>query len=1327
MAEERDRARQVVESLRRRYAGRFLLKPVLWEDLPLQADMSFQRGIDLILSQEEGIDIAVFILWSRLGSPLGPPPKADGTPYRSGTERELELMLSARQQSGGKRPAIVVYARQDEPSFEERLRGRSTSEKQDLLSQKTLVEQFIAEEFHEGGTRHNVRAYHTFDRPVTFSQRLRAHLCQLLDELAGGIAEAAWDVQTQGPPFQGLEAFQPQHADVFFGREVETIEVRHALREQARNGCAFVLLSGASGSGKSSLARAGVLPAIVENELDEHVVAWRTLLTSPVELGTDPIAGLVRRLASPEVLPELQGGTPAQLDEMVNGLRQSPELTLRLWVKEAFTRAATRVKGGLRVLVVLDQLEELFATVPLSSQTLQEFLHVMEVLARSGHVWVVATVRSDFSAQVLAQPALVRMTEGRGVIPILPPQLDALRRVIEEPALLTGLTFEQREGRSLADRILKDTATHAELLPLLEYVLRELFERRSEQGVLTWQAYEILGGVEGALAQRAEAVYGALPPEAQGCLGPVLKSLVTLGQGSGADGAEHIVRRRMPLAKYSDDAGMETLVKTFVDARLFTAGHDPESGLAMVAVAHERLLVVWPRAVAWVAQNREFLRTRARVAARLADGSPMLEGDPLLQAAGECLASDPQSFSQNQRSYIEENLRKARSARRRRESMRRRVLAGLSLLTLVAVSAATVAGLQWRDAAREKVRAENEARRAEDEAKRAENEVTKQRQLILAAGRREYNAYLRLGASDARAERLAHLAFALELNPESSPALVASFAETFGRLAHESLTHALVQSRHVPVDLAFSRTGGWLSVVSTGQFGGAQVVESASGHPLCFYHDVHAAVFSPDDSLVTTGVLGAAFIYTLGSDKDPDVLGSDREPITSVSLTPDGRFLCAGRKGKAALLLDATSRKQLGMVPLAPNEQVMACSPDGRWVVVCGQETSSEGDTAKYRTLDFRSGAALWSTALHTSPGETQRRAEFSPDGLSLVLMDDAILRWIHPESGAIFSKVLLDSPARSISFSPDGRWLAVACKDGTVTFFNSGSGSAVRRMRCDDDATAVKFSPDGKWLAVGTASKSVRIETAALPASIKRLDIGHGIAQTAPGPDGASLQDWICPGTGPPVVSSLPAAHVAGPVWTSFLKYQAAFAFEHDGALRPLKASDWSALRQHLASARSGVSSSATRAALLAAAEDVCLHWWTTQPDRRTMTPWSNTPLWKKVGDTLTSPGLAADDMGETITMCADAAPWHPLAPVALARLEPEPPEGLDAEARILMKVRPTFLAQLTLRRLQDADVSLYGTKTLGIYATRAAEWMDALHLESEAKEARAMQWGKP
>jgi hypothetical protein len=225
--QERERAREVIESLRRRYARHFALKPVFWEDLPLQPEMSFQQGIDAVLCSQ-GVDIAVFILWTRLGTPLGAfIRKADGSPYRSGTEREYDLMLQARaltrETEGVARPSLLVYTRRDDASFAEVLRkARSSEEHTRLLNQKKLVDSFLTETFHDQETDTNIGAYFSFDRPVTFSQRLRTHLQALLDDKVGNWDEVIWDCDTLGPPFLGLEAFQQQHAEVFFGREQET-------------------------------------------------------------------------------------------------------------------------------------------------------------------------------------------------------------------------------------------------------------------------------------------------------------------------------------------------------------------------------------------------------------------------------------------------------------------------------------------------------------------------------------------------------------------------------------------------------------------------------------------------------------------------------------------------------------------------------------------------------------------------------------------------------------------------------------------------------------------------------------------------------------------------------------------------------------------------------------------------------------------------------------------------------------------------------------------------------------------------------------------------
>lgn len=702
--EERERARQVIQSLHRRYArSRIRLQPIFWEDLPLRADASFQEGIDAVLSDAQGIDIAVFILWSRIGSPQGRGTARKGrAESRSGTEHEFEVMCEAqarsREDGGQVRPAILFYRRIDDSSFDERLRGKSSAEQLELVRQRKRVASFFEREFKTRGTGTNKRAHHVYDRPTAFSTRLRRHLIELLDPIAQrGEADVIWDVDTRGPPYVGLTAFREEHADIFFGREEEALEARLALQAQARNGCAFLLLSGASGSGKSSLAQAGIVPYIVENELDEFISGWRTLVVTPSELALHPLKSLIARICADDALPELRDELGS--DEFADAMTQDPQSACALVLKPAFQRLATGRGGGIRLLLVVDQLEELFISATIGARDRSALLAAIEAMARSGWVWVIATLRADFYEHLQSEPALLRMKAHGGQLDILPPTADALRRLVEEPAIRAGLTFEtQIDGTSVADLILRDAVAHPELLPLVEDLLRELYERRSAQQ-LTFAAYQSLGGsVEGALAHRADAVFDTLGVDEQQALPAVFEMLVTHGHDSTDAAGDSrpafdapLVRLWANLSHCPPDSPEQRVIRAYVDARLFTAGQHPETGAPSAAVAHESLLRVWPRAIAWAEENREFLRTRALVARRLAEGSPLLDGDPLLNSARDHLARNPGGFSPELRKFVTDSIEAADEARRQAATQRvkrqRQVFIGAvaALLAIVAV------------------------------------------------------------------------------------------------------------------------------------------------------------------------------------------------------------------------------------------------------------------------------------------------------------------------------------------------------------------------------------------------------------------------------------------------------------------------------------------------------------------------------------------------------------------------------------------------------------------------------------------------------------------
>ncbi|MFM7929769.1 MAG: ATP-binding protein, partial [Pirellula sp.] len=283
---ERKAARQVIEHLQRKYDGRLSLHSTLWEELPIAVHDAFQVGIDKALLEIEkvgGIHIAIFILWSRLGTPTIELKTEDGLrEFPSGTVREWDYMMELREKNTTLglegQPTIFLYTRKDQDAFKWKINQYKTdSEMKEAIEQKIAVENFISEKCKDPKTGKNKGAhldykdtgegdqYDGYDLPSSFDQKLLKHLTSYLDKLAEiASGRPIWDITGKGSfPYRGLEVFDVEHAQIFYGRESEIVSIRRQLNAQAAARCAFVLIIGPSGSGKSSLARAGVIPEIV--------------------------------------------------------------------------------------------------------------------------------------------------------------------------------------------------------------------------------------------------------------------------------------------------------------------------------------------------------------------------------------------------------------------------------------------------------------------------------------------------------------------------------------------------------------------------------------------------------------------------------------------------------------------------------------------------------------------------------------------------------------------------------------------------------------------------------------------------------------------------------------------------------------------------------------------------------------------------------------------------------------------------------------------------------------------------------------------------------
>lgn len=681
VAVERVVARGVVDRLQGEFSGRFVLETVFWEYEPLLATADFQAQIP----SPADCDVFITVLWSRLGSALpGAFVRVDGSRFASGTEYEFETALASQQASG--RPDILVY-RKTAPATvtlddEDRLLAH--------IEQKRALDRFV-EKWFSGDGPVSGHAYHRFDGPERFEELLESHLRKLLEQRAEGQSSepkrsASWQ---RGSPFRGLNAFEYEHAPVFFGRTRATAEVLEALRHRADSGRAFVLLLGRSGVGKSSLVRAGVVPMLTRPGVIPGVSRWARAVLSPSDATADPVAALARALVAPSALPAL--AETLDHDALVDQLRTAPGGLVPLL-------RHTLDAGRGKLVLVVDQLEELFTHDETSTEPSEVFLGALTALASSGVVWIIATLRSDFYPRCETQPALMALKEGRGQQDLAPPNPEEISQMIRLPAQAAGLEFEENPATGgRLDDVLRDQAcANPDMLPLLEFTLEELYQRRSPDGRLTFTAYAEIGGVEGSIARRAEAVYERLPTDVQRHFERTLDHLVAQRRDR-----QRATRLRARVDHLQPEA--RTLVDAFVDARLFVTELD-EQQRAVVRIAHEALIDQWPRIRRWLADNEENLRLHGRLTDalerwRVEPSQDLLlpEGKPLEEA--RLLAQRGIDLTPAEQDFIAASERRAHHERQ----IRRSLIAALVMLTIGAGIGAGVA-LQQRQLAQTEAR-----------------------------------------------------------------------------------------------------------------------------------------------------------------------------------------------------------------------------------------------------------------------------------------------------------------------------------------------------------------------------------------------------------------------------------------------------------------------------------------------------------------------------------------------------------------------------------------------------------------------------------------------
>jgi hypothetical protein len=603
---ERLKAEQIIARLDGEFAYRFHVEAVLWEREPLVATRHFQDPENI--PPPRGTDIVVVILWSRLGVPL-PADKFRGAisgrcPV-TGTEWEFEDGLAGAREHGV--PELLLYRKTAELTggYSDRAAVHQR------LEQLDLVEDFIARWFRSADGESLSAASHSFAATAEFEEKLYDHLHALLDRRAGAVP-AGVAIRWHEAPFRALLSYEYEDAPIFFGRTRARNELRELLARQIGRDAAFVLVFGASGSGKSSLVKAGLVHDLTLPGMIGRVGLVRRAVMRPSDIGGDPLAALAAAILSPTALPELAGlhYTPEQLGTLLRDAPGQATLPIRQGLSEAGKKADLAETAEARLVLVVDQLEELFTIDGLGHEVREAFVAALDTLAKSGLVWVVATMRSDFfdRLETSAGLALARLAVNEARYQLLPPDEAEIGQIIRLPALEAGLRFahDAARGLSLDEAIRRATAANRGALPLLSFLLDQLWRRRSETGELTFTAYEELGGLEGAMGRRAEEVFQAQPEAVRNELVPLLRALVTV-RGTTA------TARAAALSLFAAGSPRRALADAFLDPEARLLVSDSDDGRAQLRLAHEALLTHWPRAKEQVDADARDLELRGRL------------------------------------------------------------------------------------------------------------------------------------------------------------------------------------------------------------------------------------------------------------------------------------------------------------------------------------------------------------------------------------------------------------------------------------------------------------------------------------------------------------------------------------------------------------------------------------------------------------------------------------------------------------------------------------------------------------------------------------------
>jgi WD40 repeat protein len=881
---------------------------------------------------------------------------------------------------------------------------------------------------------------------------------------------AGW---TRACPYPGLLSFDERQAPIFYGREKMTGELADRVAgQQAGN---LVLVTGASGAGKTSLLRAGLLPMLQRGERVLGSDRWTRWVITPTK---DPLGKLATVLAT------LAG---RNWKEIRAELARSPG-EANISVQQALDRymlGREAGPGATRMVLIVDQFEETF-TLGADEADVRAFVTALRAAAtvpteRGGQppALVVIAVRGDFLDRCFEYEELADAAE-KDLFVVRPMTESEFRLAITGPASNAGLSIEQ----GLVDLILGDV--HAArrddavgVLPLLSEAMRITWHNR-EGNTLTRHGYGRGGGVTRAIETSADRAYASLKTPGQRTLAQDILLSMTVVSDDGQLNSRPVSRAELTATHPADQ--LDAVRSTLVDGRLIVVDGDT------VRLVHDALLTAWPMLREWLDKDkhnwslhRRFEDDAARWHANEDDDAFLYRGRNLVffqQAASEW-PPDRYRLTVTQRDF----LRASERAAARGTRLRHFVVGSLVFLLAVSATGAFIAA-------------------------HAAGNADQQRSLAVSG-------------------QLAALSEDADGDAPTTAAMLAAAAwkEAPTSQARESMLEVLAQpgrailTRGAPVKaVAFSSDdGGILATAGAAIQLWALATHRPIGSPVIAPGGANGVAFSPGGTILATADGdGTARLWDVSTRRQigQPLRASGSNGVNAVAFSPDGRILATADGDGTVRLWDVATRRQIGPPlidsgPALPGRQAsdVAFSPGGTILATASLDgTARLWDVATHRQI----GAAMTDGA-STSILRKVLAVAFSPNGNALATADnDGTVRlWNVGTQRQIGSPITADEGANDVAFSPDGKILAVAENDGVARLWDVATRGQIEPPLAATTAgimSQVGFSPDGNMLATVSADGATRLWSLTIYRNIEpAVDVG-GVDGTAFSPDGKIL-----------------------------------------------------------------------------------------------------------------------------------------------------------------------------------------------------------------------------